>query len=1351
MKRRIASTFLILASAALLTAAEERLIPPFAASAEALLKAAAQIHSDADTVVLSDEKSWSYDAQGRSTYTFHRVYYVNTAAGVRDWSTAESRWEPWHEARPSLRARVVTSEGTVHELDPKTIAEAPVGDQDETFSDARILRAALPALARGSVVEELITVAETSAWFAAGTSHRAYFGYLVPAQSTSVSIEAPANVKLQYSARLLPDVETKRTEENGRIRVVFKQGPMKAMEEAEAHLPFDVPRWPHVTFSTGTSWESVAAAYNRIAEDQLRGANVKSLVAKTEGGSPVEIGRALLARLHKEVRYTGIEFAEASIVPRPPAETLRRKYGDCKDQAALLVAMLRAAGVPAELALLDSGTGYDIDPEMPGLGLFDHAIVHVPGPPELWADPTDEFARFNELPLSDQNRFALLVNEKGALVKTPEVKAAANGFIEKREFFLSERGKARVVETTEPWGAVEVNYRDYYHAPDPKKLKESLQSYAKSTYLSAAPPKYEYSDVQDLSKRFQLRLEMTEAARGTSGDTDAVVAIPVSKITERLPEALRAEDDDKPATPRKGAFTLPEPYAGEWQYRIVPSIGFRSASLPDSGTVHMGPATLSKEFKTEPDGIVVATIRFDTGKRTYSAGEVEELRTAVRSLNKSPMLLVRFEQVGETFLAGGKVREAIGEFRKLAAAHPKEALHHTQIARAMLVAGAAESAREEARIATELDPKSASAYTTLGWVLQHDLVGRRFRKGCDLSGSEKAYRKAVELDQSNYDNRVNLAILLEFAPSGTRYADKENLDRAIDEYRGMEGKLGNGFENNILYALLWSHRFDELRELASKRPRNATVDSLFLAAVAAKGGMEEAVAQAGKRIPDEKDRTAALLSAGQSLFKLRFYKEAADLIETASAGGPQAATMRASTAAIRKARRYEDFMKPATTPTAAFLRFFLVTFLSDVSSETVQSVFVDGSPLAKADTIRGLKAGVAPIRMQLAKAGLSPDVAVDLVLGGTQVKVDGDEDGYRVRAEMASPGGTDKVTAFVVPAAGEYRILSMNDAGPLGAMALKYLDMGKLEIARRWLDWAREIEQLKGGDDPLAGAAFPRFWTRGSEAPTGTIRYAAASLMAHSEDAEKAIPILDEGRAKATSPADTLKFDVALAEAYTQAKNYDRLLPVARDLLGAHPDSESAFLSVVLALSGLKKWEDAMKAIEERLARNPEDHAALSSQGSIAMVRGDAEKCIEIGRKIIAAGSSNPEDWNRIAWASLMANDVTAESIEFAQKGVFASKGAAFGILHTLAALYAEMGKTTEAREVILQAMEVGGQEEPEGNSWYVFGRIDEDYGIADAALAAYKRVDKPATDEALPATTWALAQRRLAVLQKGH
>src|SRR5262245_19317920 len=126
-----------------------------------------------------------------------------------------------------------------------------------------------------------------------------------------------------------------------------------------------------------------------------------------------------------------------------PGETLKRKYGDCKDKSTLLVALLRAAEIPANVALLNVGGWTDADEELPGLGLFDHAIVEVPGNPEYWIDATDEFARLGQLPAGDQGRLALIAAEgTERLKRIPESSSEQNRMVEKREIRLAEHGPA---------------------------------------------------------------------------------------------------------------------------------------------------------------------------------------------------------------------------------------------------------------------------------------------------------------------------------------------------------------------------------------------------------------------------------------------------------------------------------------------------------------------------------------------------------------------------------------------------------------------------------------------------------------------------------------------------------------------------------------------------------------------------------------------------------------------------------------------------------------------------------------------------------------------------------------------
>jgi hypothetical protein len=226
-----------------------------------LLREAAAVQAPADTsvVVLREQVSFRYDAEGRQTYHLRRVYQVRTQAGVEGWGQTQVQWEPWHEARPQMRVRVTRADGTAVELDPKTIAESPVSQNDDIYSDARQLRAPLPGLAPGAVVEEDLLCRDTEPSFAAGTVHRVYFGFRVPAERTELTIEAPKSLPLRYVTRLLPEVRFERAEARGRVTLKFTHGPMKAQDKTEENAPVDVPQSPWAAPIT-TGWSASSAA-----------------------------------------------------------------------------------------------------------------------------------------------------------------------------------------------------------------------------------------------------------------------------------------------------------------------------------------------------------------------------------------------------------------------------------------------------------------------------------------------------------------------------------------------------------------------------------------------------------------------------------------------------------------------------------------------------------------------------------------------------------------------------------------------------------------------------------------------------------------------------------------------------------------------------------------------------------------------------------------------------------------------------------------------------------------------------------------------------------------------------------
>jgi tetratricopeptide (TPR) repeat protein len=146
---------------------------------------------------------------------------------------------------------------------------------------------------------------------------------------------------------------------------------------------------------------------------------------------------------------------------------------------------------------------------------------------------------------------------------------------------------------------------------------------------------------------------------------------------------------------------------------------------------------------------------------------------------------------------------------------------------------------------------------------------------------------------------------------------------------------------------------------------------------------------------------------------------------------------------------------------------------------------------------------------------------------------------------------------------------------------------------------------------------------------------------------------------------------------------------------------------------------------------------------------GDYKAAYDWMRKLDQDGKANANDLNSAAWYALFFKDIDNTDLDIAQRAVEKSPKDA-DYLHTLACLYATIGKVKEARDLALRAMEMRALESPDGNYWYTFARIAEQYGERDTAIEMYRKVTKPELDARLADSTYRLAQDRLKALNAG-
>ena len=64
------------------------------------------------------------------------------------------------------------------------------------------------------------------------------------------------------------------------MTLTFDVGPLDGIDPREPYLPPDAVHFPIIAFSTGASWQSIAAEYGKIVDDSRRLAGGEAVVTR---------------------------------------------------------------------------------------------------------------------------------------------------------------------------------------------------------------------------------------------------------------------------------------------------------------------------------------------------------------------------------------------------------------------------------------------------------------------------------------------------------------------------------------------------------------------------------------------------------------------------------------------------------------------------------------------------------------------------------------------------------------------------------------------------------------------------------------------------------------------------------------------------------------------------------------------------------------------------------------------------------------------------------------------------------------------------------------------------------------
>jgi hypothetical protein len=210
--------------------------------------------------------------------------------------------------------------------------------------------------------------------------------------------------------------------------------------------------------------------------------------------------RAIYNFCAQQIRYVAVEYGQAGYEPHQASDIFRNKYGDCKDQAILLVTMLKEAGCLAWPVLIPTKECYNLNEDFPAI-FFNHCIVAVSMKDKIiFLDPTAETCSFGDLPEGDLNRQVLIFKEDGYQIQDTPLYLAEHNLIKQYLKMKINSDETIVAEKSIfTYGVYDQGQRLWMLYTPPELIRQSLEEKIQATSIGAILDSYDIKNLEDLN------------------------------------------------------------------------------------------------------------------------------------------------------------------------------------------------------------------------------------------------------------------------------------------------------------------------------------------------------------------------------------------------------------------------------------------------------------------------------------------------------------------------------------------------------------------------------------------------------------------------------------------------------------------------------------------------------------------------------------------------------------------------------------------------------------------------------------------------------------------------------------
>lgn len=416
------------------------------------------------------------------TFT-HRISRLLNPSGVEDYSRLLFEFEPSYQTLTLHRLRIHRDGAVIDYTDTQEIRirERESDLESNLYNGYLSAEILLPEIRPGDLVEWAYSIGGGNPIFSGRYSDSwglASFGKM---RHYRVRIVLPEENQAAYVVTTSDNVAEEWITREGQVIVAELTN-----TEAWSDYP-DAPSWfhpyPWIAVDEYADWSDVVnwavPLYSELDTLPVALLPVRDRLAAIENPDARMV--AALQHVQGSLRYISLSTGLHSHKPYAMADVIDRGFGDCKDNAQMLVALLRALGFRAWPALVSTDLQQTIADYHPTPNLFDHVVVmaETAAGKQIWLDPTDSFQAgpLDGIYIQPYGKAMLIREGETGLTDMPGGGLAYSKVTIVDEFVLpseaSEPVELKVKSVYEGW---EADYMRYYLAG--KSLRSLETDYA---------------------------------------------------------------------------------------------------------------------------------------------------------------------------------------------------------------------------------------------------------------------------------------------------------------------------------------------------------------------------------------------------------------------------------------------------------------------------------------------------------------------------------------------------------------------------------------------------------------------------------------------------------------------------------------------------------------------------------------------------------------------------------------------------------------------------------------------------------------------------------------------------------